>query len=425
MNERTLDPDRQATLLLTVHFGGAGKQDPRPLGPTEWGDLARWLKESGHRPGELVDQRAEDLLAGWAHKKISSERLRFLLDRGSAMALALERWERAGIWILTRGDEHYPQRLKQRLGWSAPPVLFGCGNPRLLQQGGIAFTGSRNATDADLAFTSEAAGKIAAAGHSVISGCARGVDETAMLSALEAEGTVVGVAADKLLAATSSSKYRKALRSGNLVLISTYQPEARFSVGAAMGRNKYIYCLADAGIIITCEEGSGGTWAGAIEALKHQWVPVWTRQGPELPAGNSALLKAGARRLTNENLDPVRLMTPATPPSPCSESEQLEPMGKHASELDTTPSSPVASRAIDSGDEVPSPYEAFVIHLLKLLRSGAMPEASIKTHFALEKNQTKAWLKQAQNDGLIESIGKQPEKFALRTGGGRQMAIFS
>ncbi|MGS3045154.1 DNA-processing protein DprA, partial [Escherichia coli] len=81
--------------------------------------------------------------------RISQERLLGLLARGHSLALAVDRWQRAGLWILTRGDADYPVRLKKRLRTDAPPVLFGCGNKALLQAAGMAIVGSRDAPNDD------------------------------------------------------------------------------------------------------------------------------------------------------------------------------------------------------------------------------------------------------------------------------------
>jgi hypothetical protein len=61
----------------------------------------------------------------------------------------------------------------------------------------------------------------------------------------------------------------------NLVLVSPFNPEAGFDVGNAMARNKYIYCLSDAAIVVATSKGSGGTWSGATENLKRNWAPLW------------------------------------------------------------------------------------------------------------------------------------------------------
>jgi hypothetical protein len=92
-----------------------------------------------------------------------------------------------------------------------------------------------------------------------VSGEARGIDETAMLSALEHQGTAIGVLADRLLRAATSAKYRKHLMVNNLVLVSPFNPEAGFNVGNAMARNRHIYCLADAAVVVSSTRDKGGT----------------------------------------------------------------------------------------------------------------------------------------------------------------------
>ncbi len=110
--------------------------------------------------------------------------------------------------------------------------------------------------------TSRMGSQAALQGLSIISGGARGVDENAMVGALAQEGTVVGVLADSLLRAATSARFRPSLMNGNLALISPFNPEAGFDVGNAMARNKYIYCLADAAVVIAADKEQGGTWNG-------------------------------------------------------------------------------------------------------------------------------------------------------------------
>ena len=72
------------------------------------------------------------LLGDWHHSKVTGERIEALLGRGAMLGFALEKWQRAGLWVLMRSDPEYPRRLKQRLGRKAPSILFGCGNKNLL-----------------------------------------------------------------------------------------------------------------------------------------------------------------------------------------------------------------------------------------------------------------------------------------------------
>ncbi|MFZ3207980.1 MAG: DNA-processing protein DprA [Geobacteraceae bacterium] len=298
----------QAVLLLTAYFSKAVKGDPRPLSPTEWGRFALWLKEHDTLPEALVRNDPGSFLSGWSDKMITLDRVRFLLNRGSALALSLEKWQRAGLWILTRSDVDYPGRLKHLLKTVSPPVLFGCGNRNLLNKGGIAVIGSRYATEADLKFAATLGNGAAAQGYSIVSGGARGIDEAAMLGALKHEGTAIGVLADSLLRAATSAKYRKSLMANNLVLISPFNPEAGFDVGNAMSRNKYIYCLADTSVVVSSTKNKGGTWSGAVENLRQKWVPLWVKSSSESSSGNAELVRMGGSWLPGERVDLAALV---------------------------------------------------------------------------------------------------------------------
>lgn len=288
----SVSPNTQAVLLLTAHFANARKESAKPLTPREWGRFALWLKENSLTPEHLMNKRPAELLRGWSDNTITLERIEALMGRGSALGLAMEKWLRAGLWVMTRSDPDYPARLKKRLRTGSPPVLFGCGNRSLLNAGGLAVVGSRNASEQDLAYSKSLGARAASEGFSIVSGGARGVDESAMLGALEAEGTVIGCLADNLMRACSTAKYRNYLMANNIALISPFYPEVGFNVGNAMQRNKYIYCLSDAAMVVHSGE-KGGTWTGAIENERRQWVPLWVKRTSDPTAGNAGIVKAG------------------------------------------------------------------------------------------------------------------------------------
>ena len=127
-----LSANAQATLLLTSDFSRAAASEYKPLSNSEWGKFALWLKHQRISPAELLVPQPQEKLTGWSDPRISQERILGLLARGHSLALAVDKWQRAGLWIITRGDADYPVRLKNRLRTDAPPVLFGCGNKALL-----------------------------------------------------------------------------------------------------------------------------------------------------------------------------------------------------------------------------------------------------------------------------------------------------
>ena len=221
-----------------------------------------------------------------------------LLGRSLLLSQALERWRSRAIWVLSRADERYPAQLKARLKIDAPNLLYGCGDVNLAQ-GGLAVVGPRNAGDSLLAYASDVGALAADAGHVIVSGAARGIDRAAMNGALEASGAAVGVLAGGLAKASVNREHRNLLLDERLLLVSPWDPHSRFSVGFAMQRNKVIYGLADASLVIDATPKKGGTWSGAIEQLKKYDTPLYVRSTGEPSPGLDALLARGANPWTD------------------------------------------------------------------------------------------------------------------------------
>lgn len=295
-----LSSQAQAVLLLTTQFGNSETSSVQPLTTREWARFAFWLKDHGLDPSDLLSGELKSVLSEWVDRSITLPRLESLLARGVALALALEKWQRAGLWVVTRSASEYPQRLKRRLRMESPPVLFGCGNLRLLERGGIAVVGSRNADDDALAFAENIGSAAAKQGYSIVSGGARGVDQSAMFGSLQSGGTVIGVLADSLMRAVTSAQYRDFLLSGNLALVTSFNPEAGFSVGHAMARNRYIYCLSDAAVVASSTPNRGGTWNGAVQNVDAGWVPLWVKQTAKASSGNPNLVRRGAQWIPSD-----------------------------------------------------------------------------------------------------------------------------
>ena len=230
--------------------------------------------------------------------------MRQLLGRGAALALAIEDWERRGLWVISRGHPSYPGRWRTALGSATPPLLYGAGERALVADGHrrVAIVGSRNANEAGLSCARQVAQACAAAGRTVVSGGARGVDSAAEQAALDAGGTVVSVLPASLQREAVRALHRGPLSQGRLALITPTPPPTGFSAGAALGRNPLIYALADSAVVPDASKDKGGTWAGATAALKRGAPPVYVRLGADAPAGNAALVELGALPLTDDGL---------------------------------------------------------------------------------------------------------------------------
>ncbi len=379
MSNHVLQPDTQAILLLCASFGQNRQVEPQPLTLSEYNSLAEWLRENQMRPGDLLEPTAKSHLEKITINKLNPERLLALLERGGMLSLAVEKWTNLGLWVLRRSDIQYPKLLKQRLRHSAPAILYGVGNIELLSMGGLAIIGSRDVDEEILSYTQRVTENIATQGIQVISGGARGVDQAAMLGILDAGGTSVGVLADSLTKATVNSKYRSSIKEGRLTLVSSYDPDAGFNTGNAMGRNKYIYALADYALVVNSAFGKGGTWAGAVDALSRlQDVPVFVRIESTVSEGNRQLYNQGAKPF---------------PPEPWNDSlKELLAASENEPEIlpETTP-------------DIQPQTDIYTVVLPLILNHLQQPKdaKSLAECLDVRPTQMKDWLNKAVNEGKV------------------------
>jgi len=413
----TVSQNTQAILLLTAPLivgRGASSSDPLTLG--EYKLLARFLRDRQQQPSDLISPNAGELLRECQHL-FDVSRLTRLLGRGFLLSQAIERWQARAIWVVSRADADYPKRIKARLGEDAPPVLYGCGNTLILDTGGLAVVGSRHVDDELINYT-DSIGRLAAAAQcTLVSGGARGIDQAAMRGALEAGGKVTGVLADSLERAVLLREHRDLLMNGQLSLISPYDPAAGFNVGHAMQRNKLIYALADAALVVSSDYEKGGTWAGAVEQLdKFRFVPVYIRSNGRTEKGLESLGKKGAIRwpnpMTPESLTETLAATPSAGTQVLRQQymsfdEPSKPREKSVddrlrhSAVGTSASS--ESLVADS-----SPAEELFAKVRELLTrmDSAKTEGEIAEDLKVSKTQAREWLQRLVDEGILERLSK-------------------
>lgn len=280
--------DALATLALVSRLSVG---DVRPLKASEYWKLSAIL-EAG--PSSLLGKSAADLAIDSDIANSLADRVAALVDRATALAFELERLEHSGVQTLTPFDEHYPKNWTRRLGPKAPPLLYAAGPVELLDAAGFGVVGSRDVSPSGAEVAVEAAK--CASRHSIplVSGGARGVDQLAMNSAFNSEGAVVGLLADSLSRKLAKSDVRAAIHSGLALMCTPYNPDAGFSAGNAMGRNKLIYAQSTLTLVVATDKGKGGTWSGATEALDHKFGRVAVWRGPGEGPGNEGLERLGA-----------------------------------------------------------------------------------------------------------------------------------
>jgi DNA processing protein len=120
----------------------------------------------------------------------TAEQIASTRDKFDAAA-ELELAQKLGIWIINLDDSRYPTLLKQI--YDPPPVLYIKGTLTNSDNLGIAIVGSRRCS----LYGQEQAGRFAhllsAAGFTIYSGMARGIDTAAHKGALAADGRTIAV----------------------------------------------------------------------------------------------------------------------------------------------------------------------------------------------------------------------------------------
>ncbi|MPZ74772.1 MAG: hypothetical protein GEU74_16415 [Nitriliruptorales bacterium] len=290
-----------AALLLTQRLLDT---PATPLKSSEYWSLVAAVSD----PADLLGRSPSEIRELAGVEEALADRVATLLDAATLFAIRLDEAEQSGLHLISSVDADYPVRLTDRLGHTAPPLLYAVGDPKLLETDLLGVVGSRDVSDAAAEVAKGAAAQAVAHGFGVVSGAAKGVDRLAMGASLEADGRAVGVLADSLIRMTRDAEVRRAVSDGRLCLCTPYKPTAGFSVANAMGRNKVIYALSQATLVVAADVEKGGTWAGAMESLRRGITPVVVWAGAGAGEGNKALEGRGAAAVHSlEALFPLRV----------------------------------------------------------------------------------------------------------------------
>lgn len=197
------------------------------------------------------------------------------------------------IFEIFTNNKIYPQAIKKITGEKSPSPLYYAGNIELLDHKLVGFVGSRNVCQTDIEFTEITVEKAVLSGFGIISGGAKGVDTAAALKCLDMGGICVEFLSDSLSKKLRDDDVKKRLETGRYLILSAVHPDAGFTVGIAMMRNKFIYALSCGTVAVKSDFGKGGTWTGASDNLKKKYCPLFCWNNPDYK-GNTELIKMGA-----------------------------------------------------------------------------------------------------------------------------------
>ncbi len=210
------------------------------------------------------DLEVDDLVAMGYGREMAG-RMLALLNEEEMLHYYCRRGEKLGCVPLTRITPGYPKRMWEKLGEETPGCLWCKGDRSLLTQPKVALVGSRDILERNRAFAAEVGRQAALQGYVLVSGNARGADQTAQRACLRAGGKVISVVADCLAEKQETE---------NMLYLSEDEFDGSFSAQRAISRNRVIHCLTEMTFVAQCGYKEGGTWDGTVKNLRHGWSSV-------------------------------------------------------------------------------------------------------------------------------------------------------
>lgn len=206
---------------------------------------------------------------------------------------------RGGAWRIESGEHGYPGWLGD-LGERAPEHLYGIGERTALttlrHDAAVTLVGSRRASSYGLRVAEELGRDLAAAGVTVISGMAWGIDSAAHRGALAGGGPTIAVmpgGADVVYPPSARDLYGRIAASG--ALISERPPGTRPERWSFPVRNRIMAALASLVIVVEAAEPSGTlVTVDEAAALGREVCAVPGQVGVTSAAGANRLLYEGA-----------------------------------------------------------------------------------------------------------------------------------
>ena len=183
-----------------------------------------------------------------------------------------------------------------------------------------------------------------------------------------------------------------------------------------MQRNKLIYALADAALVVSSDYEKGGTWSGAIEQLeKLRLVPVYVRSNGEIGRGLEALRHKGALPWPNPETPEALSEALAVEVSPrkaaSGQNALFSSVREEPKQAYEIPQSllPINDSCPPLSVESPlAPADELFAKLRELLGKMTTPktDAEVAADLRVSKSQAKEWLQRLVKEGVMEKHTK-------------------
>jgi len=256
--------------------------------------------------------------------------VRILADAEASMAERALAWAAGpGNAIVTLADAAYPAQLLEIP--DPPALLYVRGDVRVLGRHCLAIVGSRNATAQGIANAEGFARSFSAAGVTIVSGLALGIDAAAHRGGLAGTGStiaVLGTGIDLIYPRRNAELGAQIAARGALVSeFPLGTPPARHNFPL---RNRIISGLARGVLVVEAAMQSGSliTARAAAEQGRDVFAVPGSIHSP-LSRGCHALIKEGAKLVetAQDVLGELQAATPTPSPTPVTDDALLEHMG--------------------------------------------------------------------------------------------------
>ena len=260
------------------------------VGPVTFGKLLKRFGSVDAALGASVSQ----LMKVEGIGPMTAERIAASRDKFDSCA-EVELAGKLGVWLVHMEDPQYPPVLKQI--YDPPPVLYIKGTLSREHNLGVAIVGSRRCSLYGQEQASRLAHLLAAAGFTIISGMARGIDTAAHTGALAAEGrtlAVQGCGLARIFPPENAKLFELISASGACIselplqtepLAENFPPRNRIIAGLSLGT-----IIIEAGL----RSGALITAKAALESNREVMAVPGKIDSP-LSQGSHYLIKQGAK----------------------------------------------------------------------------------------------------------------------------------
>jgi DNA processing protein len=200
-----------------------------------------------------------------------------------------------GISIVTQDDDAFPAPLRD--AYDPPLLLYVWGELLPRDRHAISIVGSRRATMYGLQATKKLSYQIAAAGFTIVSGLARGIDTAAHEAALAANGRTIAVIGSGLaqLYPPENLGLAEKIAAGNGAVVSEFPLHTAPDKQTFPMRNRIVAAWPQAVLVVECPAWSGSLITANLAS--EYGKPIYAVPGPidkPTSAGCHQLIRDGA-----------------------------------------------------------------------------------------------------------------------------------